>query len=125
MRQWIAVVAFGALLAMPCPAPAADVEEQIGVEPTEVQPGDVLDPAEKQAAKQRAPKAPAPAAQPSKKLPEDATEDEILDEHMDALRDYERAETDEDAEKAQKRFEDAEARGLKLQRDRLEHAIER
>ena len=125
MRQWIALVAFGALLAMPCPTPAADDEEQpIGVEPTEVEPGDVLQPAEKQASKERAPRA-QPAQPTKRKLPAEPTEEELLDEHMDAIRDYQEAETDEQAEKAQKRFNDAEARELKLQRDRLEHAIER
>ncbi len=82
MRQFIALVALGALLAMPCPAPAGDSEEE-------------------------------------------PTEDELLQEHMDALRDYERAETDEEAEKAQKRFDDASERELKQRRERLEHAIER
>jgi len=82
MRYWITLVALGALLAMPCPAPAGDPENE-------------------------------------------PTEDQLLDEHMDALRDYEQAETDDEAEEAQKRFEDASEQELKLRRDRLEHALER
>ena len=82
MRYLIALVALGALLAMPCRAPAGDADEE-------------------------------------------PSEDELLQEHLDALRDYDRAETDEQAEKAQERFEEASKRELQLQRDRLDHAIER
>ena len=84
MRSWIAAVALGTLLALPCPAPA-------------------------------------PAVDPD----DEPTEDELLDEHMGALRDYQNAETDEEADKAQKRFEDAEQRERKLQRDRLNDALKR
>jgi hypothetical protein len=126
MRQWIALVAFGTLLAMPCPAPGEDVEEPIGVEPTEVQPGDVLQPAEEEAPEQPARRAqPTDAPPTTNKLPEDLTEDELLDEHLDALRDYEQAETDEEAAKAQKRFEDASEQEMKLRREKLYRVIER
>ena len=111
---------------MPCPAPGGDVEEQpIGVQPTEVQPGDVLQPAEKPAPEARASKREPTAAQPTRKHPEELTEDELLDEHMDALRDYEQAETDEEAEKAKKRFEDASEREMNLRRGRLYRVLER
>ena len=82
MRQWIALLALGALLAVPRPLLADDPDDE-------------------------------------------ATEDELLDEHMDALRDYEEAETDEEAAKAQKRFEDAEDQALGLKRQKLEKAIQR
>jgi hypothetical protein len=82
MRQWIALLALGALVAMPRPILAGDPEDE-------------------------------------------PTEDELLDEHMDALRAYEEAETDDEAAKAQKRFEDASDEALKLEREKLENAIER
>jgi hypothetical protein len=82
MRHWIVLLSLGALLAMPCPVPAGDDQEE-------------------------------------------PTEDELLDEHMDAVRDYQDAETDEEAGKAQKRFEDAEQRELQLRREKLDRVIER
>jgi hypothetical protein len=82
MRQWIARLALGALLAMPRPGLADDPDDE-------------------------------------------PTEEELLDEHMDALREYEEAETDEEAAKAQKRFEDASDEALQLKRDKLEKAIQR
>ena len=82
MRQWIALLALGALLAMPRPVLAGDPDDE-------------------------------------------PTEEELLDEHMDALRDYEEAETDEEAAKARKRFEDAEDQALGLKRQKLEKAIQR
>ena len=128
MRELIALVALGVLLAMPCPAPAADVEEEpngeeqpIGVEPTEVQPGDVLEPAQQRAQKVR----PTIGQPTEEKRREEPTEDELLDEHMDALRDYEQAETDEEAAEAQKRFEDASEREMKLRREKLIRVLER
>ena len=128
MRQLTILVALAALLAMPWPAPAADVEEQpdaeerpIGVQPTDVQPGDTLQPT-----RERAPKARATADQPSKeKLRDEPSEDELLDEHMDAIRDYQEAETDEQAEKAKKRFQDAEDQELNLRRNNLERVLQR
>ena len=82
MRQWIALLALGTLLAMPRPVLAGDPDDE-------------------------------------------PTEDELLDEHMDALRDYEEADTDEEAAKAQKRFEDASDEALQLKREKLENAIQR
>ena len=82
MRQRIALLALGALLAMRCPARAGDAEK----EPTDY---------------------------------------DLVDEAMDALRDYENAQTDEQAAKAEKRFEDANQRELDLQRDKFERVLER
>jgi hypothetical protein len=82
MRQWIALLALGVLLAMPRPVLADDPDDE-------------------------------------------PTEDELLNEHMEALREYEEADTDEEAAKAQKRFEDAQDEELNLKRRQLEQAIER
>ena len=58
--------------------------------------------------------------------PEDEpTAEEIVREQVEALHDLEQAETDEDADEAQQRFDDASANELRKRRKAIDDLIER
>ena len=64
---------------------------------------------------------PAPAAEPD----DEPTSDEIVRDQLQALDDLQRAETDEDADAAAERFDDANRRDLERRRQAIDRLIEK